>query len=89
LRAPSDTQLCSLSQSGLQPVGAGDQPPAAKAGDVIVPQQNPYGIGSKQTRVKLYSAGDDSFEPISPGTTNATHWIVTINGVNYQGTTQD
>jgi hypothetical protein len=71
---------------------AHDQPLAAQAGDVIVvqhPHQNPYGVGSKYTRVKLYSAGDDSFDPIPPDTTNATHWIVTINGVSYHGVAQD
>jgi hypothetical protein len=53
------------------------------------PQQNAYGMGSVKTRIKLYSIGDITFAELPQDTTNATHWIVTINGVNYRGVARD
>jgi hypothetical protein len=53
------------------------------------PQPNPFGVGSTKTRIKLYSVGDTTFGAMPEGTTNATHWIVTINGVNYRGVAKD
>ena len=59
--------------------------------DIIVqhPQQNSYGIGSGKTRIRLYGVGDDDFAPMPENTSNATLWIVTINGTNYRGVAQE
>ena len=59
--------------------------------DIIVqhPQQNPYGSGSGKTRIRLYGVGDDDFGPMPENTSNATLWIVTINGLNYRGVAQE
>ncbi len=58
--------------------------------DIVVqhPQRNAFGMGSSKTRVRLYGAGDEDFAPMPEGTSNATLWIVTINGINYRGVAQ-
>jgi hypothetical protein len=59
--------------------------------DIVVqhPQQNQFGTGSVKTRVKLYSIGDTTCDSMPEGTTNATLWIVTINGTSYRGVAQE
>ena len=61
------------------------------ADDIIVqhPHQNQFGTGSNKTRIRLYGAGDQDFGPMPAGASNATLWVVTINGTNYRGVAQE
>jgi hypothetical protein len=53
------------------------------------PQQNPFGVGTARTRIRVYGVGDDDFAPMPSGASNADLWVVTINGTNYRGVAQD
>jgi len=53
------------------------------------PSPNAYGAGSRKTRIRLYSVGDEDFGPMPENTSSATFWIVTIGGTNYRGVAQE